>query len=87
MLLRVIGAADEDWFRMIFFWFVRLGTHRLKQRRFNAGRTPEPPEDAGQSKDEFALDGRLGVVVSNDRRLEGLVIFRSPRDRRSLSQP
>jgi hypothetical protein len=55
--------------------FGRDPTHQFEKSGLDAGRSAKPPQDARQSKYQFALYGRLGVIVGNHRGFEGLVIF------------
>src|SRR5450759_4326070 len=49
--------------------------HRLKNSCLYGGRATKSPQDACQSKHQFALYRRFGVVVGNHRGFEGLVIL------------
>src|SRR6185437_4817738 len=57
------------------FELASFGGHRFKNSCLDAGCSTQPPQDARQSKHQFAFYGRLGVVVSNHGGFEGLIVL------------
>jgi glucose-1-phosphate thymidylyltransferase short form len=53
---------------------IRAG-YSLKKGCLYSGRSAKAPEDTRQSKHQFALHGRLSIIIGNHRGFEALVIF------------
>jgi hypothetical protein len=46
----------------------------FEQAGFNCGGTTQPPQQTRQPEHQFPLNGRLGIVISNNDGFEGFVI-------------